>query len=350
MAVIRLAHEPRRVSGGVDTHLDAHVAAVVDEVGRTLATREFSTDPAGYQQLLTWLRSYGELDGVGVEGTGSYGAGLTRFLVDAGVAVVEIARPDRRNRRQRGKSDVIDAESAARSRLAGRAGQPKLGAGQIEMIRVLRATRSSALKARTQAGNQLHALVVTAPVNLRESLRGLSTFRLAQRSTAFRPGALTCPESAFKQALKTLARRWLHLGDEIAESDLALSRLVPAAAPALVTMPGVGPEVAATLLIAAGDNRERLTSESSFAALCGVCPLPASSGKTHRHRLNRGGNRQANRALWTIVMTRLRYDERTKRYAAKGSAEALSKREIIRCLKRYVAREVYPAVVSTLGT
>jgi transposase len=349
MAVTRLAHEPRSVFAGVDTHLDVHVAAVIDEVGKTLATREFSTDPGGYQQLLKWLRGYGDLERVGVEGTGSYGAGLTRFLLEAGVAVVEVARPDRRSRRQKGKSDALDAEAAARATLAGSAsGLPKLGAGQIEVIRVLRATRSSAMKARTQAGNQLHALVVTAPPEMRESLRGLSTFKLALRSITFRPGPLACPEAAFKQALKALARRWLDLGREIADFDVALSKVVPAAAPALVALRGVGPEVAATLLVAAGDNRERLKSESSFAALCGVCPLPASSGKTQRHRLNRGGNRQANRALWTIVMTRLRYDEQTRRYAAKRSAQALSKPEIIRCLKRYVAREVYPAVVSTL--
>jgi transposase len=349
MAVTRLPHEPRSVIAGVDTHLDVHVAAVVDEVGRTLATREFSTDPGGYQQLLNWVRGYGELDRVGVEGTGSYGAGLTRFLLQAGVRVVEVARPDRRGRRQKGKSDALDAEAAARATLGGSAsGQPKLGAGPIEVIRVLRATRSSAMKARTQAGNQLHALVLTAPAELRESLRALSTFKLALRSVAFRPGALVCPEAAFKKALKTVAHRWLDLEREIAEFDAALSRLVPAAAPALVALHGVGPEVAATLLVAAGDNRERLKSESSFAALCGVCPLPASSGKTQRHRLNRGGNRQANRALWTIVMTRLRHDERTRRYVAKRSAEAMSKPEIIRCLKRYVAREVYPAVVSTL--
>src|SRR3989440_3324074 len=300
MAAIRLAHETRSVIAGVDTHLDVHVAAVVDEVGRTLGTRGFSTDPGGYQQLLKWLRGYGDLERVGVEGTGSYGAGLARFLSEAGVRVVEVARPDRRSRRQKGKSDALDAEAAARATLAGSAsGQPKLGAGQIEVIRVLRATRSSAMKARTQAGNQLHALVVTAPTELRESLRGLSTFKLALRSVAFRPGPLACPEAAFKQALKALARRWLDLGREIADFDAALSKVVPAAAPALVALHGVGPEVAATLLVAAGDNRERLKSESSFAALCGVCPLPASSGKTQRHRLNRGGNRHANQTHGT---------------------------------------------------
>jgi len=351
MASTTMAQEPRRVTGGVDTHLDVHVVAAVDELGRTLGTGEFSTDPRGHQRLLQWLQDYGELERVGVEGTGSYGAGLARFLLAAGITVVEVARPDRRSRRQKGKSDVLDAEAAAHAALSGKAsGQPKHGTGQIEMIRVLRTTRSSAVKARTQAGNQLHALVVTAPTELRQSLRGLSTFKLAARVAGFRTCSLACPEAAFKQALKLLGRRWQNLGQEIAEFDAALARLVPAAAPALVALPGVGPEVAATLLISAGDNPERIHSERSFAALCGVSPLPASSGKTQRHRLNRGGNRQANRALWTIVMTRLRYDERTRRYASRRSAEALSKPEIIRCLKRYVAREVYRALVSALGT
>ena len=299
--------------------------------------------------MLDWLREHGRLERVGVEGTGSYGAGLARFLANAGIEVIEVSRPDRRERRQKGKSDALDAEAAARATLAGTAmAKPKAGTGQIEMIRVLRATRFSAVKARTQAGNQLHALVVTAPDQLRESLRGLSTFKLATRAAAFCPGLLDSPEAAYKSALRLLSQRWQRLGHEVAEIDTSLACLVPKAAPTLIALLGVGPEVAATLLVAAGDNPERLTSEAAFAALCGASPLPASSGKTQRHRLNRGGNRQANRALWTIVMTRLRYDERTRRYAARRSAEALSKAEIIRCLKRYVAREVYRALPPTL--
>ncbi|MGI8562645.1 MAG: IS110 family transposase [Candidatus Dormibacter sp.] len=350
MANTTIAQEQPIVTGGVDTHLDIHVAAAVDGLGRTLATSEFSTDGAGHQQMLDWLRGHGRLDRVGVEGTGSYGAGLARFMVGSGIEVIEVSRPDRRKRRLKGKSDVLDAEAAARATLAGTAvGKPKAGTGQVEMIRVLRATRYSAVKARTQAGNQLQALVVTAPDQLREGLRGLSIFKLATKAAGFRRGPLISPEAAYKQALGALARRWKQLGREIAELDASLARVVPKAAPALVSLVGVGAEVAATLLVAAGDNPERLTSESAFAALCGVSPLPASSGKTQRHRLNRGGNRQANRALWTVVMTRLRYDDRTRRYAARRSNEALSKAEIIRCLKRYVAREVYRALPTVVA-
>lgn len=351
MAGTTMAHELGTVTGGVDTHLDIHVAAVVDELGRTLGVAEFSTGRPGQEQLLHWLRGHGRLERVGVEGTGSFGAGLARFLTGAGIEVIEVARPDRRRRRQKGKSDVLDAEAAARATLAGTAeGKPKAGTGQVEMIRVLRATRCSAVKARTQAGNQLHALVVTAPEPVRETLRGLSTFKLAKLAVGFRSAALLSPEAAYKHALRLLAKRWQELGREIDEVDASLASLVHKAAPALVALRGVGPEVGATLLVAAGDNPERLRSESAFAALCGVSPLPASSGKTQRHRLNRGGNRQANRALWTIVMTRLRYDERSRNYAARRSADALSKPEIIRCLKRYVAREVYRALLPTLMT
>ncbi|MGC5172097.1 IS110 family transposase [Microbacterium sp. DT81.1] len=339
------------VTGGVDTHGETHHAAVVDHVGRELGDREFPTTPSGYRALLSWLRGHGQLHGVGIEGTGTYGAGLSRHLRAAGVQVVEVDRPDRKARRSKGKSDPLDAYSAARAALAGRAtGAPKGRDGRIEAIRALRVARSSAVKARSQATNQLKALLVTAPEQLREQLRGLTTTALIAACARFHPATdLTDPERATKTALRRLARRHQFLTEEIAAADAELRGLVTATAPRLIAIPGVGTEVAGQLLTTVGDNLDRLHSEAAFAHLCGVAPIPASSGKTRRHRLNRSGDRGANNALYVVVLRRLRYDERTRTYAARRTAEGLSKPEIIRCLKRYVARELFNALQPTLN-
>lgn len=286
----------------------------------------------------------------GIEGTGSFGAGLTRWLNCKGQTVLEVDRPDRRARHRDGRSDPLDAETAARAVLSGRAtGIPKSGGGRVEMIRALRVARRSAMKARTQAGNQLVALVLTAPEELREALRGLAVPRLVELASRFRPGPLRDTTAAVKRALRHLARRHAALAEEIAELDRDLGVLVAAAAPKLVEMNGVGTEVAGALLVAAGDNPGRLRGEASFARLCGVAPLPASSGLTTRHRLNRGGDRSANNALWRIVIVRLRRDPTTQRYVTRRTEEGLSKGEIIRCLKRYVAREVYRCLAEVDG-
>jgi len=334
------------VTVGVDTHRDLHVAVALDRHGRRLGTRACPTTPAGFAALLAWATGYGAVDRIGIEGTGSYGAGLARWLRARDVAVVEVERPDRRDRqgrRRRGKSDPTDAEVAARTVLAGTAlGQPKAGDGRVEMIRTLRLARRSALKARTQAANQLHALVLTAPDALRGRLRGLSPARLVTVAAAFRPGAvLASPLVATKLALRSLAVRYRQLSAEIAQLDAQLAALVAAAAPALLAVKGLGPDTAGALLAAAGDNPRRLRSEAAFARLCGVAPLPASSGQTRRHRLNRGGDRDANRALYLLVVGRMSWDPRTRAYVARRTAEGLSKPEIIRCLKRYLARELY---------
>ncbi len=213
------------------------------------------------------------------------------------------------------------------------------------MIRVLRVARRSAIRARTQAINQLHALVTTAPEGLRGRLRNLSAADLVLSAARLRPGALDSPVAATKLAMREIAQRYLALAAEVDRLDARLDELVPAAAPKLVRLLGVGTEVAGQILVTAGDNPERLRSESSFAHLCGVAPLPASSGKTVRHRLNRGGDRQANQALWRIVLVRLSCEPRTKAYAARRRAEGLSGAEIMRCLKRYVAKEVYRCLV-----
>jgi transposase len=338
---------------GVDTHLDFHVAVAVDHLGRRLGEASVPTTAKGYERLLSWAEDLGPVRCAGVEGTSSYGAGLARHLGAKGIEVLEVERPKyrrRSSRRNLEKSDPSDAEAAARAVLAGEAsGVPKSGDGTVEMIRALRAARRSAIKARTQAANQLQGLRVTAPEQLRHRLRGLSTKELVSVAARFRLGddPRDVP-AATRFALRSVARRYETLSAEIAELEAHLDRLVAQVAPELVSLPGIGTENAATLLIVAGDNPQRLGSEASFANLCGVAPIEASSGKVVRHRLNRGGNREANRALYMICLARMRRDRRTKEYVARRTAEGKSKREIIRCLKRYVAREVYRVLISCL--
>jgi transposase len=336
---------------GVDTHLDFHVAVALDHLGRRLGEASVPATVKGYERLLSWAEGFGPLRCAGVEGTSSYGAGLTRHLRARGIEVLEVERPERRRRsshRNREKSDPSDAEAAARAVLAGEtSGVPKSGDGEVEMIRTLRAARRSAMKARTQAANQLQGLRVTAPEELRHRLRGLSTKELVRVAASFRlaDDPRDVP-SATKFALRSVARRYEALSAEIVELDAHLDRLVGQAAPELVSLPGIGTDSAATLLIVAGDNPKRLKSEASFASLCGVSPIEASSGKVVRHRLNRGGNREANRALYMICLSRMRRDPRTQEYVSRRTQEGKSKREIIRCLKRYVAREAYRVLIS----
>ena len=332
---------------GVDTHKEVHVAVAIDRVGRRIGELAIPTTEVGLTLLLGWARHLGEERVWGIEGTGSYGAGLARRLRSVGENVREVSRPDRRARRAHGKSDPIDAELAARAVLAGQSlGEPKTGSGTCESLRQLRATRRAALKARTQAANQLHALLLTAPADLRADLdRGTLRHKIA-RCARLRPApAVDSPREAAKLSLRCVARRWQHLSEEIHELDAAIASLTAAAAPELLDQFGVGPDVAAALLITAGDNTDRLGHERSFAALRGVNPLPASSGKTRRHRLNRGGDRQANAALHTVALVRMRADPRTRDYVARRTAEGLSRREITRCLKRYIARDLDPLLM-----
>jgi transposase len=324
-----------------------HHAAVIDEVGRPLADAGFPTTPAGYRQLLTWAGGHGEIAAFGVEGTGAYGAGLPRHLQAAGQLVIEVDRPDRRTRRQRGKSDPIDAYAAAAAVLSGAAaGTPKSRDGRVEAIRTLRVARRSAIKGRTQAINQLKALVLTGPAALRQALVGQSTRELLSACRRLRadkgPAEAADPvTAATKITLRRLARRIAALTEEIDELDAELRPLVARTAPALMALYGVGTEVAAQLLTTAGDNPDRLRSEAAFAQLCGTAPLPASSGRTTRHRLNRGGDRHANYALHIVALVRLSSHEPTRAYAARRRSEGLSNLEIIRCLKRYIAREIH---------
>jgi transposase len=346
------------VTVGVDTHLDQHVGAALDQLGRLLGTRAVPSTPAGHAALLAWAHRFGVVQRVGIEGTGSDGAGLSRWLRARGVEVVEVERPKRPARRGRGTSDPIDAEAAARAVPAGTAtARPKAGTGPIEGIRALHGARRSAVTARTQAANQLHALVITAPDDRRAGLRRLGVAGLVAVAAACRPGAPRTAVAATKLALTSIAVRYRHLTAEIAALDAHLGRLVAAAAPDLVALTGVGTDTAATLLVTAGDNPDRLRSEGSFAHLCGVAPIPASSGRTVRHRLNRGGDRQANRALHLLAVRRMGWDPATQADVARRTAEGLSTPEILRCLKRDLARQLYPLLAgapaadrATLGT
>ncbi|MGH2457127.1 MAG: IS110 family transposase, partial [Candidatus Limnocylindria bacterium] len=299
---------------GVDTHADVHVGVALDALGRRLGACTIPTTPAGYAQLVAWAGQFGTVEQVGIEGAGGYGAGLARWLHARHIPIREVERPNRQTRRRRGKSDPVDAEAAARAVQAGTTvGQPKTGDGPVEMIRALQVARRSAMRARTQAANQLHALVVTAPDALRARLRRLSLAQQVATAAAFRVSAgPTTPTEATKLALRSVARRYRQLRLEIEVLDAQVASLVAQAAPGLLAVKGVGTDTAATLLAAAGDNPERLRSEPAFAHLCGVAPVPASSGKTNRHRLNRGGNRDANRALHLLAVRRLAWDPRTR--------------------------------------
>jgi transposase len=335
---------------GVDTHGGAHVGVLLDALGRRRGALEIPADAAGYDRLLAWCRAQGQLRVAGVEGTGSYGAPLVRVLAAHGVRVVEVNRPNRQRRRRRGKSDPADAEAAARAVLAGEAtAVPKARDGVVEAIRVLQLARASAVKARTQVANQLKHLILTAPDPLGATLRPLTTEERVARCARLRPRAGAQPREATKRALRHLARRWQALERELRELDADLADLTRRAAPRLLAEPGVGPGCAARLLVAAGDNPARLRSDAALAALCGASPVEASSGTVVRHRLNRGGDRRANYALWIVATNRLRHHPETRLYAERRTREGRSRKEIVRCLMRHLARRLYPLLLADLA-
>lgn len=335
--------DPRcEVIVGVDSHADQHTAVAIDGIGRVQATTEIPTTAAGYRQLVAWARGLGRFERAGVEGTGCYGAGLARHLGAEGIEVVEVDRPNRQRRRRRGKSDPTDAENAARAVLAQEATVvPKGRDGDVETIRVLHLVRRSAVKARTQAANQIKDLVVTAPEPIRDQLRDRNTRQRVRTCAAWRPGPTQDPTSATRRALRDLARRWLALDTEAKALESELSRLLKELVPGLLAERGVGTDTAAKLVIAAGDNPDRLRSEASFAALCGASPVDASSGKHQAHRLNQGGNRQANNALHTVALVRARTCPETRAYIERRRAEGKTDRAIRRCLKRALARRFH---------
>ncbi len=332
-----------RVTGGVDTHADVHVVAAIDHNGGLLGIESFPADLAGYERVVGWLVGFGTLEQVGVEGTGSWGVGLTRFLHSQDVVVVEVDRPNRQKRRKVGKSDPTDALAAARAALSGEASvTPKRRNGPVEQIRVLMVARRSARQQRIQTLNQLRHLVFTAPEEIRVRFKDRYKTSLINEAANMRPNKGSDPVTFTTYLMiRNLARRVKALNTEIREIDVMLAGLIEQAAPSLLELHGVGTDTAASLLVTAGDNPERLGSEGSWAHLCGVTPIPASSGKVTRYRLNRGGDRQANAALYRIVLTRMSSDPDTRRYVTRRRAQGLNTAEIMRCLKRYVARQVY---------
>lgn len=334
---------------GVDTHKDQHVAVLLDGLGGRVAELFIPATLAGFAELLAFclarVGAGGKLMAFGVEGTGSYGIGLARFLRRHGHTVHEVHRPPRKGeRRMSGKSDTIDAEHAARQVLSGaKMARPKTADGAIEALRLLKIARDTAVKARTTAMITLKATLVTAGDDLRGELEPLTDFKLVAACAEL--DSASCvddPDTAMRHVLGSLARRWLILHEEIKVHSRHLKVQTKAAAPQLVEAVGVGLDIAAEMLVTAGDNSDRIRSEAAFAKMCGACPIPAGSGKTNgRHRLNRGGNRQANAALYRAVIVRMRWHQPTIDYVTRRTAEGLSKREIIRCLKRYLAREIY---------
>jgi transposase len=337
---VTIVEDKRAITGGVDTHADVHVAAALDPIGGLLGVREFPVTAVGYAGLPGWLAGFGTVALVGIEGTGSYGAGLARHMAAAGVPVVEVDRADRQDRRRKGKSDPLDAVSAARAAQSGRAaGAPKGRDGAVEAIRALMADGRSARNERTQAINQARSLIVTGPDDLRARFARHTVAALVAELAALRPRPGDVPGYATRIALRELGRRAQFPGAQLERLDELIIPLVTARAPSLLALHGIGPDTAALLLIAAGDHPERLRSEAAWAHMCAAAPIPASSGKVRRHRLNPGGNREANHALWRIVITRMSSHPATRAYVERRTEEGLSKKEIIRCLKRYVARE-----------
>lgn len=335
---------------GVDTHVDVHAAAVVDRVGKTLATATFPATQDGYDELLAWASSHGLVARAGVEGTGSYGAGLARFLAAAGVEVLEVTRPAREGRRHAGKNDNADAIAAARVVLAERvSAKPKARDGIVESIRVLRIARQTAVKARTQAALQIRTIIISAPDELRDELIGLKAKKAAERCANMRPKAGRDALSTTKRVLRSIGRRFSALDAEVRELEAELDDLVRLAAPRLMAEHSVGIQTAAKLLSLAGDDPERLRNEAAFAALCGTSPVEASSGKTKRHRLNRGGDRQANNALYTIAMVRMQHHLETKAYIERRTAEGKTRREARRCVMRHLARRLFPLLIADLN-
>jgi hypothetical protein len=343
----------RAVVGGVDTHKSTHHAAVLDAAtGKLLADREFAASAVGYRQLLDWLQQHGTVVKVGVEGTGSYGAGLQRHLAAEGVQVIEVMRPNRQQRRAQGKSDPIDAINAARAVLSEQATTtPKDRAGFVEAVRLIRATRRSAVKARRAALAQMHGLLWSAPEDLRENLGSYDRAALVARCARTRVRAdapIDDPAIAARRMLRRLAKRVQMLDEEIAEANDELHAILTEHTPTLLAINGVGTEVAGQIVTTAGQNADRLTSEAALARICGVAPIPASSGNTSRHRLHRGGDRNANSAIHLIVINRLRWHAPTKAYMERRTHDGKTKRDIIRCLKRAVVRELYRAVQADL--
>ena len=343
MLAINPAKKTLNVIIGVDTHKATHVAVAINDQGTCLAEISIPANPKGYKELEAWSCSLGVVQAFGIEGTGSYGAGLCRSLLAHNQKVIEVTRPNRQLRYRHGKNDSLDAEGAARSVLSGQAtALPKTQSGSVEMIRHIKIARDTAVKCRSQAMITLKTLIINAPAELRSVLDQINgKVALVRHIAAFRISKISSTLASAKMAMRALARRWLMLNNETLNHDKILKTLIEAKSPSLLKSHGIATMTIAEMLILVGDEPSRIRSEAALAKLCGVCPIPASSGKTHRHRLNRGGNRQANAALYRVAIVRMRSHEPTLAYVKKRTKDGKSKSEIIRCLKRYIVREIY---------
>jgi transposase len=342
-----MTNQHLKVIAGIDTHSDTHHVAIIDETGRHITDKEFLAVGSGYRSIAAFVTGFGPVLAVGVEGTGSYGAELARVLTAEGIRVLEVMRPNRQGRRLRGKSDPLDAYQAAEAALAGRnVATPKSRDGAVESLRVLRAERATAMRARVAVMTQIKSILTAAPEALRAKYRRLTRAAMMAALEKTRPtGHMTDPLNATAAVLKRLAIRYRTLHQELAVIDADLDAVITVHAPMLRDLKGVGTDVASQLLVTVGDNAERVTTEAKFAALVGVAPIPASSGKTMRHRLSRGGDRQANKAIHHVALVRMRTDARTRNYVDRRRSEGKSTTEIIRCLKRYIAREIYGQLI-----
>jgi len=343
MSIIETGFKAANIIIGVDMHKSAHVAVAINEQGARLSAISIPANSKGYVELNNWSRSLGSVQAFGIEGTGSYGAGLSRYLMSLDLNDVEVTRPNRLLRYQHGKNDSLDAEGAARSVLSGQAvAAPKTQSGSVEMIRHLKIARDTAVKSRSVSMVTLKTPIINAPAEVRDKLDQIKgKVALIRHIAAFRPRPIISTTASVKVAMRSLACRWLILNDEVVEHDKELKVLVEAKAPSLLSSHGIATQTIAEMLIMVGDNPGRILSEAALAKLCGVCPIPASSGKTHRFRLNRGGNRQANAALYRVAIVRMRKHEPTLAYVRKRTKEGKGKSEIIRCLKRYFVREIF---------
>jgi transposase len=324
------------VAIGIDTHKDEHVAVAFDRLGRQLDTRSEPASARGYLALLRWAQALGE-PAFAIEGSGSYGSGLTRVLLASGAEVYECERP-RRRERGRSKSDLLDAALAARRLLSGDGLSRPRGGGPREDLRLLLAERRGTVRAQTATSNQLQAVLVVAPERLRGRLGELRGQHLIAACARLRPGPVA--ERVPSGVLRRLGRRAQALAEELAALDRELEQLVAELVPELLAECGVGAVCAAQLVVSSGDP-QRMRKEASFAALAGTSPVEASSGKQQRHRLNRGGDRQLNRALHVIALNRVRYHRETAAYYRRLLDSGKSAREARRCVKRALARYFY---------
>lgn len=343
-----LTVDPAARVAGVDTHTDTHTLAILTAQGQVVHTETFRADDQGYQALIVALRQAEEVQSIGVEGTNSYGAALTRALTDAGYVVQEVLRPTRQVRRMDGKSDAIDAVEAARALLAGHhVSEAKDTTTAAEALRFLLTARTQLIKSATALSNTVLSLLVTAPDTVRSIYRGLKTPVLMQRLATSQSGndlggiAVTAVET-----LRQLARAYQQAKAQAEVFEEQMHQILAKHYPNLLGIYGVGTIVAAKLAVTAGGNPQRIRNEAAFAALCGAAPIPASSGRTTRHRLNRGGDRRGNSALHDIALVRMRHDPTTKAYVDRRTAEGKSNKEILRCLKRAIVREVYRALAT----